>query len=358
MDRDRAVERHHSRGATRHPRPPRRGAARRTIEAVFGRQLRLEGERVAPSADPPSGVRVLELVIDTGPTPGGKPPDAARAERAHRVRRPSQKLKSPTTETDFADGAQTANDGAAHARRCSTRVRAERYHSSSWRPSPTGCRSSSPDRGQEAVRVLGGHLAPSPSVDLVAVGERQLRPSATGPPTPPRGGPAASRRACPLPTTATDTAAAPCAGDDHTITDDRADRRRGADAWRRAGDARRASRSCDRLIGHPGRWSPRRYPGAGSRLGPRAGFQPHLVKAALVALPVSVLLQDQVAEPAWPSSYASKPGLLRSLRSALIDIAHPSTFAVPRRCASRQERFRVRSRARGLGRLFRAQQVV
>src|SRR5688500_12623068 len=73
--------------------------------------------------------------------------------------RPSQKLKSPTTETDLADRAH---------------VRAELLPQLLVAALADEVQVELADRGQEPVRVLGGLLAVA-VVDVEAVGERQLR---------------------------------------------------------------------------------------------------------------------------------------------------------------------------------------
>ena len=62
--------------------------------------------------------------------------------------RPSQKLKSPTTDTARPDGAQTAN-AVPRTPSISRTWAPSLVHSSSWRPSPTRCRSSSPIVGRK-----------------------------------------------------------------------------------------------------------------------------------------------------------------------------------------------------------------
>ena len=87
--------------------------------------------------------------------------------------RPSQKLKSPTTETGAAAGAQTANAVPAHALELE-HVRAEALPQLLVAALADQVQVELADRGQEAVRVLGRD-GPVAVVDLVAVGERQLR---------------------------------------------------------------------------------------------------------------------------------------------------------------------------------------
>ena len=74
------------------------------------RHLGRARDRVGLQAHDAVGAAELELV--GGPRLDARDeelPDAGRPERAHRVRAPSQTLKSPTTPTARADGAHTAN---------------------------------------------------------------------------------------------------------------------------------------------------------------------------------------------------------------------------------------------------------
>ena len=75
-------------------------------------------------------------------------------------RRPSQKLKSPTTETERAAGAQTANDVPATpsiSRTCAPIF----DHSCSWRPSRKRCSSRSVSVGAKRYGSCVTNVAPS-----------------------------------------------------------------------------------------------------------------------------------------------------------------------------------------------------
>ena len=99
-------------------------------------------------------------------------PDPGAPERPHRVEARSQRLKSPTTLTPCAFGAQSAKAvpvTPSTSRTCAP----SRSQSSSWRPSPARCRSSSPSVGANAYGSWTVMVLPSGVAHLELVAERQ-----------------------------------------------------------------------------------------------------------------------------------------------------------------------------------------
>ena len=113
---------------------------------------------------------------DCEPVAGAVPADAgheqlpdAGAERAHRVRRPSQPLKSPTTRTPRAWRAPTRRTTCPRRvperRRSGGSARRAPSQSRSWRPSPIRCRSTRAERGEKRYGSSASCVAPVPSCD-------------------------------------------------------------------------------------------------------------------------------------------------------------------------------------------------
>ena len=109
----------------------------------------------------PSCVRISNLYVVPSSTPGtnsSQIPDAP----SDRIgcRRPSQELKSPTTATERAFGAQTANavpSTPSSSRTCAPR----RSYRCSWRPSMARWRSSSPSVGRNEYGSRTVNVFPS-----------------------------------------------------------------------------------------------------------------------------------------------------------------------------------------------------
>ena len=88
--------------------------------------------------------------------PGRRAPRRrCRPSSAWRGRWPSQPLKSPTTRTARAFGAQTANDVPQRAVDARARARRARSRAPRAGPRATRCRSSSPSDGRMTVGVVG-----------------------------------------------------------------------------------------------------------------------------------------------------------------------------------------------------------
>ena len=162
----------------------------------LGRDLGLEGHRVGLQADLAVLGEDLELVAVARPDAGQEDlPDAARAERAHRVRAAVPVVEVADDGDRLRGRGPDGERGAAHAVELA-HVRAEPLPQLLVAALADQVQVELADRGQEAVRVLGGDLVAA-VVDLVAVGERQRRLRRCGPRRRPRGGPAPAGRAWP-----------------------------------------------------------------------------------------------------------------------------------------------------------------
>src|SRR5579871_896529 len=109
----------------------------------------------------PSCVRSSNLYFAPSSTPGTNSSQIPE-EPSERIgcRRPSHELKSPTTATERAFGAQTANavpTTPSMSRTCAP----SRSYSRSWRPSIARCRSSSPSVGRNAYGSRSVYVLPS-----------------------------------------------------------------------------------------------------------------------------------------------------------------------------------------------------
>ena len=150
----------------------------RTVDdrRVARRHLRGERERVGLQADAAVPAVHRELVVRAGRRPPARRAPRLPSAPSERIgcSRPSQKLKSPTTLTERAFGAHTANAVPATpsiSRTCAP----SRSYSCSWRPSVAEVEVELAERRQERVRVAQRVRVPVRVLDLELVVERQRR---------------------------------------------------------------------------------------------------------------------------------------------------------------------------------------
>jgi hypothetical protein len=140
----------------------------------LGRDLGLEGHRVGLQADLAVLGEDLELVVVPAPDAGQEDlPDAARAERAHRVRAAVPVVEVADDGDRLRGRRPDGERGAAHAVELE-HVRAQLLPQLLVAALADEVQVELADRRQEPVRVLGRHL-PVAVGDLVGVGERQRR---------------------------------------------------------------------------------------------------------------------------------------------------------------------------------------